>query len=90
MITYAKAALTALEAAGLLTKLLIAAGLVGAVITAYAVWHHEIYQHGYDQAISDIAEENAAAIGQAVERRKPWKECRDHGGVWSQSTRTCR
>jgi hypothetical protein len=90
MIVYAKAALTALEAAGLLTKLLIAAGLVGAVITAYAVWHHEVYQSGYDRAISDIAEENAEAIGHAVERRKPWRECRDRRGTWIQSTRTCQ
>jgi hypothetical protein len=90
MITYAKAALTALEAAGLLTKLLIAAGLIGAVITAYAVWHHEIYQSGYDKAISDIAEENQAAIGLAIERRQPWKDCRARNGVWIQSTRTCQ
>lgn len=90
MITYAKAALTALEAAGLLTKLLIAAGLIGAVITAYAVWHHEIYQSGYDQAISDIAEENQAAIGHAIERRKPLEECRARGGVWIQSARACK
>lgn len=90
MITYAKAMLTALEAAGLVTKLLIAAGLVGAVITAYAVWHHEIYQSGYDKAISDIAEEDSAAIGRAVDRRNAWKACRDRNGVWVQSTRTCQ
>lgn len=90
MIAYAKAALTALEAAGLLTKLLIAAGLVGALITAYAVWHHEIYQSGWDGAISAIAQEDAAAIGHAVERRNAWKACRDRNGQWSQSARTCQ
>lgn len=69
------------------------AAVVGPLLvlgTGYAVWHHQIYQRGYDKAISDIAEENSEAIGQAVERRKPWKECRDRGGVWSQSTRTCQ
>lgn len=69
------------------------AAIVGPLLllgTTYAVWHHQIYQRGYDKAISDIAEEDSAAIGQAVERRKPWKECRDRGGVWSQSERACK
>lgn len=72
--------------------------LVGAITTGVIalaagggalVWHHKIYQAGYDAALSDIAEENEASISRAVEKRNVWRDCRARNGQWDQSTGSC-
>jgi hypothetical protein len=89
MIGYAKLALTALEASGLLTKILIGLGLLAAALTAYGIWHHEVYREGYTRALADIAAEDSRAIARATQFRQTWRECRDRGGRWDQSKGTC-
>lgn len=87
--TYLKMAMTALSGAGLLTKLIIALGLAGALLTAYGVWHHKVYQKGYVRALADIAAEDAGAINRATSMRQTWRDCRDRGGRWDQSEGRC-
>lgn len=86
---YLKAALAALQASGLAVKLVLAGSLALAALGAYGIWHHKVFRAGYDRAIADIAEEDKRAIGQATDRRKTWRECRDRGGRWIQSEGKC-
>ncbi|WP_162471464.1 hypothetical protein [Bradyrhizobium cosmicum] len=68
------------------------AAVVGPLLivgTAYAVWHHKVYQRGYDRALADIAAEDKGAIGAATELRKIWSDCRGRGGRWIQSEGRC-
>jgi hypothetical protein len=68
----------------------IAAGVaVTAIGGGLALYHHKVYQSGYDAALSDIAEENAETIARAVEKRNVWKDCRARDGSWDQSTGRC-
>jgi hypothetical protein len=69
----------------------IAAGVITLAAGAGAlVWHHDIYQSGYDKAIADIAEEDSAAIARATEKRSVWSGCRARDGQWDQSTGRCK
>jgi fatty acid desaturase len=86
---YLRAAMAALSAAGLLTKLLVAAGLVVALLTAYGVWHHKVYQSGYVRAIADIAAEDKRAVDRAIAARSAWKDCRAAGRRWDQVEGRC-
>lgn len=86
---YLKAALGALNAAGLVTKLVLALGLAGSLLIAYGVWHHKIYRAGYIRALADIAAEDSRAINRATDLRKTWRDCRDRGGHWDQSRGAC-
>lgn len=86
---YLKAGLALLQASGLVTKLIVAGGLLLAAAAAYGVWHHKVYQSGYARAIADIAAEDKRAIGAATEMRNTWRECRDRGGRWIQSEGRC-
>ncbi|ULK98834.1 hypothetical protein [Bradyrhizobium sp. I71] len=86
---YLRGAMALLRASGLVTKLLVAGGLLLAVVTAYGVWHHKVYRSGYVRALADIAAEDKRAIGAATELRKTWRECRDRGGHWIQSEGRC-
>lgn len=64
-------------------------GVLIAAGTLYGIWHHKVYQRGYDRALADIAAEDKRAIGAATELRKTWRECRDRGGRWIQSEGRC-
>jgi hypothetical protein len=87
---YLRAAMTALSAAGLLTKLLVAAGLVVALLTAYGVWHHKVYQSGVDDTIAKIARNDAKLVDRAFKAREKLKGCQAQGRAWDQSTGACR
>jgi redox-regulated HSP33 family molecular chaperone len=86
---YVKAVLTALSAAGLLTKLLVAAGLFAAMLTAYGVWHHKVYQSGVRDTLVAIARADAKVIARATEYRNAWKNCRALEKKWDQTTGGC-
>ena len=86
---YAKAALTFLEAAGILTKLAIAAGLVVATLAAYGVWHHKVYQSGVHDTLVAIARADAKVIARATEYRNAWKNCRALEKKWDQTIGGC-
>ena len=90
MLGYVKAGVTALEAAGLLTKLLVAAGLIVSLLTAYGVWHHKVYDEGWYGALAAVARQDAKAIATATEYRARWKSCKDDGKRWDQTTGDCR
>lgn len=72
---------------------LVIAAIVGVAATAAGtgavIWHHQVYQSGYDAALSDVAEENAQAIGRAVAKRSVWQDCKARDGQWDQSTGRC-
>lgn len=84
-----KGALAALQASGLVTKLVVAASLAAALLLAYGVWHHKVFRDGYDRALADIAAEDKRAIGRATELRSTWRACRDRGGRWIQTEGRC-
>lgn len=86
---YLRMAWAALGAAGLLTKLLVAAGLVAALLAAYGVWHHQVYSKGWTDALAAVARQDARAIGQAQAYRSKFKECRAAGQGWDQTTGRC-
>lgn len=89
MIAYAKLALTALEATGLLTKILIGLGAFGLLVTAYGVWHHEVYRSGVNDTLAKIARADAKTIERATKLRSVLKECEALGKNWNQSTGRC-
>lgn len=70
---------------GAVTAGVIALGAGGGAL----VWHHKVYQSGYNAALADIAEENDEAIARAVAKRNVWKDCRSRGGTWDQTSGTC-
>jgi hypothetical protein len=84
--SYLKLAMTALSGAGLLTKLIIALGLAGSLLTAYGVWHHKVYHKGVNAAIAREAE---GWINRAFQARGKHKECKDAGRGWDQTTGRC-
>lgn len=71
------------------TAAIVAGIAVTAIGSGLAVYHHEVYQSGYDTALSDIAEENAETIARAVAKRNVWRECQSRGGAWDQTTGRC-
>jgi len=84
------AILGAIKLFGVGKSLLSAGILLLALGTMYAVWHHKIYQRGYDRALADIAAEDKAAIAGATALRRPLVACRERGGVWIQSEGKCQ
>lgn len=60
----------------------IAAGAL-ALVALYGVWHHKVYQSGYDAAISDVAAENQGAINAAEDLKGKRRACIARGGAWS-------
>ncbi len=77
-----------------LSKTLIAIGAAVAIAAgaaaAYGVWHHKVYQSGYDRALLDIARADAAAIDRATVKRNDWRACRDAGRKWDQTAGRCQ
>jgi hypothetical protein len=86
---YLRGALSALSAAGLLTKLLVAAGLVAALLAAYGVWHHKVYTKGWNAALAAIARQDSRAIADATKLRSAFKACREANRKWDQTTGAC-
>lgn len=86
---YLKTAAAALQASGVVTKLIVAGAVLVALGVSYGVWHHQVFQSGYVRALADIAAEDKRAIGRATELRATWRACRDRGGRWIQSEGKC-
>lgn len=65
-------------------------GVLTAIGGGYAVWHHKIYQSGYDAAMSDVAEQNQEAVHAADQARGRVRDCNSRDGMrWNQVTREC-
>jgi hypothetical protein len=86
---YLTGAAKLLQASGWLTKLALAGALALAVLGAYGIWHHKVFQSGYDRALADVAAEDARAIGRATDLRSTWLACRKTGRRWIQSEGKC-
>jgi hypothetical protein len=85
-----EAAIAAVRAAFSLTKLLAVLGAGLALVGAYGVWHHEVYQSGYHAAIADIAAADEKAVGRALKLRGELQLCQASSRAWDQSTGKCR
>ena len=86
---YLRMGLQLLQASGLVTKLLLAAGLGVALLTAYGVWHHRVYQQGVNDTLAGIAREDAKWIKRALDARGKLKDCADLGRHWDQTEGRC-
>lgn len=84
-----KAGLTALEAAGMVWKIVIAGGLALGLLGIYGAWHHQIYQSGVNDTIAGIAREDSRWINRALQARNKWEECHAQKREWDQSTGRC-
>lgn len=73
----------------LISKLIAVGSLILVIVAAYGVWHHKIYQKGYDRAIADIAAQDAKAIERAQRARGIYKLCEESGRRWDTATGTC-
>ena len=87
--SYIQAALAALSAAGLLTKVLVALGLAASLVVTYGVWHHKVYQSGVDDTVAKIAKADAKTIARAQKARDTYKNCNNMGRRWDQATGAC-
>lgn len=76
-------------AASATVKLVAVGSIVIAAVIGSAIIYHRIWERGYVRALSDIATQDAKAIGKATEYRNTWRVCRDAGRVWDQSTGKC-
>lgn len=82
----------ALKAFGLLSagvRWSIILAVVIAAIGAGGTIYYKIWSRGYERALTDIAKQDAKAIAKATEYRNAWRECRDGGLRWDQSTGKC-
>lgn len=70
---------------GAITAGVIALGLGGGALAL----HHKVYEEGHEAALTEIAQENDEAIARALAKRNVWKDCRDRGGTWDQTSGTC-
>jgi hypothetical protein len=87
---YFEAALKALGAAGLLTKVLIALGAAASLAAVYAAWHHQIYQSGVNDTIAKIAKADARMIERATKARSALLDCEARKMEWDMSTGRCK
>lgn len=79
----------AFKAASLSMKAIAIGSVLVVIVTSYGIWHHKIWERGYARALSDIAKQDAKAVARATALRSTWRDCRDRGGVWDQSTGKC-
>lgn len=56
----------------------------------YAIWHHKVYQSGYDAAVADVAHQNQEAVDAVNKRRAIVRACDAADGLrWDQVARQC-
>lgn len=67
--------------------------VVAAVVAfagAYTVWHHKVYQSGYDAAIAAVARADQDAINRVKGGIRDLVICRQQGGTWDVVSGTCK
>lgn len=87
---YVKAALAAFGSAGLLAKLITAGVLLTALLAAYGVWHHRVYQSGVNDTLARIAAADQRMVQRALKLRGELQLCQAGGKHWDQSTGRCQ
>lgn len=71
-----------LGALPLVARIGIGFAIVAALATGYGVWHHKVYQSGYDAAIAAVADADDGAVNRVKDEVKIRNECRMRGGTW--------
>jgi hypothetical protein len=73
-------------------KLRIVVTVGGGIVVAatYGLWHHKVFNSGWNAAIAAIAAQDRRAIDAARSARANWRACVDDDGVWNASTGQCR
>lgn len=87
---YLKAGLSALSAAGLLTKLITAGVLIAGLLAAYGVWHHKVYQRGVNDTLAKIARADQKTVERAMKMRAPLVDCESRNLEWDMTTGRCK
>ena len=82
--------LAALRALPFLGQLGIGVAVIAAAGGGYALWHHRVYQSGYDAALAGVAATDQEAIAARDKAVARVRSCRDAGGVWDTTAGKCR
>ena len=78
------------RALSLKLRIAIVGGGIAAIAASYGLWHHKVFNSGWNAAIAAIAAQDKGAIDAARSARANWRSCVDGGGVWNASTGQCR
>ena len=71
-------------------RIIIIGGVVAAILTGYGLWHHKVFNSGWNAAIAAIAAQDRRAIDAARSARAHWRACVDGDGMWNAATGQCR
>jgi hypothetical protein len=78
------------RALSLKLRIVVTVGGIAAVLAGYGLWHHRVFNSGWNAAIAAIAAQDRRAIDAARSARAHWRACVDSDGVWNASTGQCR
>jgi hypothetical protein len=78
------------RALSLKLRIVVTVGGIAAILAAYGLWHHKVFNSGWNAAIAAIAAQDRRAIDAARSARAHWRACVDGDGVWNASTGQCR
>jgi hypothetical protein len=87
---YFKAGLSALGAAGLLTKVLMAGGLAISLWAAYEGWHHKVYKEGWNAHLAAVVRADTKVVERASKLRGVLLSCEARNLEWDQTTGGCK
>jgi hypothetical protein len=79
-----------LRALSPMLRITIIGGGIAAILAGYGLWHHKVFNSGWNAAIAAIAAQDRRAIDAARSARANWRACIDSDGVWNASTGQCR
>ena len=71
-------------------RIVVMGGAIAAIGAGYGLWHHKVFNSGWNAAIAATAAQDRRAIDAARSARANWRSCVDGGGVWNASTGQCR
>lgn len=72
-----------------MAKLIGAAAVVAAVLAGYLVWHHHVWQKGWDAHALAIATQDAKAVNATKQLLDTVRSCRTRGLRFNQLTLKC-
>jgi hypothetical protein len=76
------------RALSLKLRILIVGGGIAAIAVGYGLWHHKVFNSGWNAAIAAMPRRIGNRCGSLA--RANWRACIDDGGVWNASTGHCR
>jgi hypothetical protein len=78
------------RALSLKLRIIVIGSVIAAALAGYGLWHHKVFNSGWNAAIAAIAAQDRRAIDAARSARAHWRACVDGDGVWNASTGQCR